>query len=537
MKIALAQFNACVGDIAGNAAKLIDVLTEAKLERADIVLTPELALSGYPPEDLLFREDFHLQIDAALVELKSATKGITLVVGHPVEADGHLYNAASVIRDGKVIATYRKQSLPNHTVFDEVRYFTAGTDACVFEQGGVKFGVNICADVWHEAAPYCAADAGAEVLLVLNASPFHINKLSERHAVVRERITENNLAVLYCNLVGGQDELVFDGGSFVMDANGKVTQQCPAMVEDVYYVTLDGVSPNASTIAPELSMHASVYQALVLGLRDYVLKNGFPGVLLGLSGGIDSALTLAIAVDALGVDKIHAVMMPSEFTADISVTDSREMVAGLGVEYSELAINPVYQQFLESLKPSFAGKPFDLTEENLQARVRGTLLMALSNKFGKLVITTGNKSEMAVGYATLYGDMAGGFAVLRDVPKTLVYQLSEYRNKISPIIPQRIIDRPPSAELRPDQTDQDSLPDYAILDTIIERYVEQDESVADMIAAGLDANDVTRVVRMIDRSEYKRRQAAVGTRITSRAFGKDRRYPITNRFNPNRMMK
>ncbi|MEQ1668427.1 MAG: NAD+ synthase, partial [Sulfuriferula sp.] len=347
----------------------------------------------------------------------------------------------------------------------------------------------------------------------------------------------NAVAVLYCNLVGGQDELVFDGGSFAMDANGTLTQQCPAMVEDVYFVTLNGVSPVTSSLSPTPTLQASVYQALSLGLGDYVGKNGFKGVLLGLSGGVDSALTLAIAVDALGADKVHAVMMPSEFTADISITDSRDMVARLGVEYTELPINPVYQQFLTSLSPNFADKPFDFTEENLQARVRGTLLMALSNKFGQLVITTGNKSEMAVGYATLYGDMAGGFAVLRDVPKTLVYQLCAYRNQISPIIPQRIIDRPPSAELRPDQTDQDSLPDYAILDNIIARYVEHDESVAEMIAAGLDATDVQRIVRMIDRSEYKRRQAAVGTRITARAFGKDRRYPITNRYNPNWRMK
>lgn len=537
MKIALAQINACVGDIAGNAAKILDALTAAKLAQASILLTPELAISGYPPEDLLFRDDFHQQVESALADLAKATTGITLVVGHPAKSQHQLFNAASVIRDGVIIATYHKQNLPNYTVFDEHRYFTAGTDACVFEQDGVKFGVNICADVWHEAAPYCAVDAGAEVLLVLNASPYHINKLSERHEVVRERIKENAVAVLYCNLVGGQDELVFDGGSFAMDANGQLTQQCPSMADGVYFVTLNGVSPVATSLSPAPSTQTSVYQALTLGLRDYVRKNGFSGVLLGLSGGVDSALTLAIAVDALGADKVHAVMMPSEFTADISITDSRDMVARLGVQYTELPINPIYQQFLTSLSSSFANKPFDLTEENLQARVRGTLLMALSNKFGQLVITTGNKSEMAVGYATLYGDMAGGFAVLRDVPKTLVYQLCAYRNQISPIIPQRIMDRPPSAELRADQTDQDSLPDYAILDNIIERYVERDESVAEMIAAGLDATDVQRIVRMIDRSEYKRRQAAVGTRITARAFGKDRRYPITNCYNPNRKMK
>ena len=534
MKIALAQMNAIVGDIAGNASKVIDAATQAKLSNAGILLTPELALSGYPPEDLLFRDDFYEQIDDALARLLKFSHGITLVVGHPAKQGKLRYNAASVLRDGAIIGTYHKQSLPNHTVFDEERYFSRGDKACVFEQDGIRFGVNICADVWHADAPRCAADATADVLLVLNASPYHVDKLDERHAVVRDRIRETDMAVLYCNLVGGQDELVFDGGSFAMDANGQLTNQFPACLEAVYYVELDGVSPVLAEICPELAIEASVYQVLVLGLKDYVHKNRFPGVLLGLSGGIDSALTLAIAVDALGADKVHAVMMPSEFTADISIADSREMVAKLGVEYTELPIKPLFEEFLTSLAPSFADRPFDLTEENIQARVRGTLLMALSNKFGQLVITTGNKSEMAVGYATLYGDMAGGFAVLRDVPKTLVYRLSNYRNQISPVIPQRIIDRPPSAELRPDQKDQDSLPEYAILDVIIDRYVEQDESVAKIIAAGFNADEVTRVVRMIDRSEYKRRQAPVGTRITSRAFGKDRRYPITNRFNSNK---
>lgn len=531
MKIALAQINATVGDIAGNAAKIIDAATKAKLAHAGIMLTPELVLSGYPPEDLLFRDDLYQQIDQALEGLLAFSHGITLVVGHPSRQDKHRYNAASVLRDGAIIATYHKQSLPNHTVFDEVRYFTPGTDACIFEQDGIRFGVNICADVWHCEAPQCAAGANADVLLVLNASPYHIAKQEERYAVVRERIQETDLAMLYCNLVGGQDELVFDGGSFTMDANGQLTNQFPCFSEGVYYVELDGLSPVESEICPIPTAEPSVYQALVLGLQDYVRKNRFPGVLLGLSGGIDSALTLAIAVDALGADKVHAVMMPSEFTADISIADSRTMVTTLGVEYSELPIKPLFEQFLSSLAPVFADKPFDLTEENIQARIRGMLLMALSNKFGQLVITTGNKSEMAVGYATLYGDMAGGFAVLRDVPKTLVYRLSHYRNQLSPVIPQRIIDRPPSAELRPDQTDQDSLPEYAILDAIIERYVECDESVAKIVAAGFNAEEVRRVVRMIDRSEYKRRQAAVGTRITTRAFGKDRRYPITNRFN------
>ncbi|MDR3393059.1 MAG: NAD+ synthase [Sulfuriferula sp.] len=533
MKIALAQINAIVGDIAGNAGKIIDAATVAKLAGASIVLTPELSLSGYPPEDLLLRDDLYEQIERELKRLLAYSHGITLIVGHPAKQGKQRYNAASVIRDGMVIGTYHKQSLPNHTVFDEERYFTPGTAACIFEQDGIRFGVNICADIWHVEAPRCAAEAHAEVLLVLNASPYHLGKLNERYAVIRDRIQETDVAMLYCNLVGGQDELVFDGGSFAMDANGHLTNQFPCFTEAVYYVELDGVSPVKADIEPAATTEASVYQALVLGLQDYVQKNRFPGVLLGLSGGIDSALTLAIAVDALGADKVHAVMMPSEFTADISVTDARKMAETLGVEYSELPIRPLFDQFVSSLAPLFADRPFDLTEENIQARVRGTLLMALSNKFGSLVITTGNKSEMAVGYATLYGDMAGGFAVLRDVSKTLVYRLSNFRNCLSPVIPQRIIDRPPSAELRQDQTDQDTLPEYAILDAIIERYVEQDESVAKIIAAGFNADEVRRVVRMIDRSEYKRRQAPVGTRVTSRAFGKDRRYPITSRFNSN----
>ena len=530
MKIALAQINATVGDIAGNAAKIAAAVGQARLAGADMLLTPELALSGYPPEDLLFRDDFYVQIEHALHQLRKLSHGITLIIGHPAKVGEHSYNTATVLRDGAVLAAYHKQSLPNHTVFDEVRYFTPGDRACVFEQNGVRFGVNICADVWHEEAPRCAAEAGAEVLLVLNASPFHIGKLDERHGVIRARIREIDVPVLYCNTVGGQDELVFDGGSFAMDANGHLTSQFPCFSEDVYYIELDGISPLRGSISPALTMEASAYQALVLGLRDYVGKNGFSGVLLGLSGGVDSALTLAIAVDALGADKIYAVMMPSEFTADISIADAREMATALGVKYSELPIKPLFAQFLTVLAPVFSDKSVDVTEENIQARVRGTLLMALSNKFGQLVITTGNKSEMAVGYATLYGDMAGGFALLRDVLKTLVYRLCRYRNHIGPVIPQRVIDRPPSAELRADQTDQDFLPEYAILDAIIERYVEWDQSIATIIAAGYAEDVVRHVVRMIDRSEYKRRQAPVGVRITQRAFGKDRRYPITNRF-------
>ncbi len=532
MKIALAQMNTIVGDIGGNLTKISDAIARAKHMGAQVVLTPELALSGYPPEDLLLRDDFQAQIEQALQQLCALAQGITLVVGHPYRQGRRLYNAASVMRNGRVICHYRKFSLPNHTVFDEHRYFTAGDEACVFEEAGIRFGVNICADVWHETAPRAAAAAGAQVLLVLNASPFHLDKADERYAVVSERIQENHLSVLYCNLVGGQDELVFDGGSFVMDAAGELRAQFPWFENGVYLVELDGVLPRSSLITPVPSLEQSAYQALVMGLRDYVKNNGFHGVLLGLSGGVDSALTLAIAVDALGASHVHAVMMPSAYTAEISVIDSRTMVENLRVQYSELPIAPLYEQFLQCLALEFHGRAVDLTEENLQARIRGTLLMALSNKFGQLVVTTGNKSEMAVGYATLYGDMAGGFALLRDVSKTLVYRLCHYRNALSPVILPRVIERPPSAELRPDQTDQDTLPDYEVLDAIIASYVEEDESVEDIVAAGFDRDEVQRVVRMIDRSEYKRRQAPVGVRITARGFGKDRRYPITQCFDP-----
>lgn len=532
MKIAIAQINPVVGDLAGNRQQIEQALTSAREQGAELLLTPELALSGYLPEDLLLRRDFTRQVNEELDTLSLQTDGITLVVGHPLREGRFLYNAASVIRDGKVQGVYRKFSLPNHTVFDEKRYFTSGSRACVFRLHGVRFGVNICADVWHPEAARAAADAGAQVLLVLNASPFHLDKQEERYRAVRDRIADTGMSVVYCNTVGGQDELVFDGGSFVMDRNGCLECQFPAFETGVHCVTLDGNRPIAGGKALALSTEAMVWKALVRGLTDYVEKNRFPGVLLGLSGGIDSAVTLALAVDALGADRVHAVMMPSGYTADISVEDARSMAHTLGVHYTELPIGELFDAYRHTLGSVFVGLPEDLTEENLQARIRGTLLMALSNKFGNLVVTTGNKSEMAVGYATLYGDMAGGFALLRDVPKTLVYRLSEYRNSLTPVIPRRIIDRPPSAELRADQRDQDSLPAYEILDDIIHRYVEKDESPQDIVAAGHDAAEVKRVIGMIDRSEYKRRQAPPGVRITPRAFGRDRRYPITQRYIP-----
>ena len=537
MRLAIAQINCTVGDIAGNSDKIVAVASQAKAKGASLLITPELALTGYPPEDLLLREDFNQASDTALLELAKKTKSITVLVGHPRVFEGACYNAASVLQDGKVIATYHKQALPNHTVFDELRYFKAGTVPLVFEHHGVKCGVLICADIWEVNPAKLAKQAGAEILLTLNASPYHMEKQDSRHEVARQRVLETGLALVYTNLVGGQDELVFDGASFVLDRSGALVQQLPAFEEALSLVEVDCASgnkanPNLAEITPTLSIEASVYQALTLGLKDYVSKNRFKGVVLGLSGGIDSALTLAVAVDALGSEQVRVVMMPSEFTADMSVSDAHLMADIVGVRYSELPIGPLFNLFRETLSDEFAGLAFDTTEENLQARIRGMLLMALSNKFGSIVLTTGNKSEMAVGYSTLYGDMAGGFALLKDVPKTLVYQLSNYRNSISSVIPERIITRPPSAELRHDQKDQDSLPAYEILDAIMEAYVEHDASHADILAMGYRAQDVNRVTSLIDRNEYKRRQSPIGVRITQRGFGKDRRYPITSKFVP-----
>ena len=534
LTVALAQLNCLVGDVMGNVALIVAALDAARQAGAEVLLTPELAVSGYLPEDMLLRADFQQQVDNGLKRLqnhtKDVTKDITLVVGHPLRQGKKLYNAASVMRNGVLLATYRKHSLPNHTVFDEQRYFSSGDAACVFEHNGWRVAVNICADLWHPSAPKLAAAAGADMLLVLNASPFHLDKQQERYDVSRARTTETGIPLLYCNMVGGQDELVFDGASFVMDKRGRITNQYPAFAEGLFFVRMDSHASveEQPTVLP--GPEDSVYQALVLGLRDYVRKNRFSDVLLGLSGGVDSALTLAIAVDALGAQHVRAVMMPSAYTSDISIADARMMANTLGVHYDELSIEPTVDSFLHVLAPLFAGRPQDLTEENIQARVRGTLLMALSNKFGYLVVTTGNKSEMAVGYATLYGDMAGGFALLRDVSKTWVYRLCHYRNRISPVIPARVIERAPSAELRPNQTDQDSLPDYAVLDEIMVQYAEQDKSVDAIVNAGFAAETVKRVVAMIDRNEYKRRQAPIGVRITARGFGKDRRYPITQRF-------
>lgn len=529
MKLAIAQINCVLGDLAGNSARIIDCAERAAGQGAALLLTPELSLCGYPPEDLLLREGFYRACTSALQELAGQLPDIAVVVGHPLEREGLHYNAASLLRDGRIEVTYLKHELPNYAVFDEERYFEHGTEPCVFELEGVRFGLNICADVWEREAAHCARAAGAQVLLVLNASPYAVGKQESRRDEVRERIAETGMAVVYANLVGGQDEIVFDGASFAMDVRGELSAQACGFEEQLLMLDLDvDLCPRGEIEVP-LEEEAEVYRALCLGVRDYVGKNRFPGVLLGMSGGIDSALTLAIAVDALGADKVHAVMMPSDYTADISLDDSRAMTASLGVRYDEFPIAPLLQGYLDTLRAPFAGCATDTTEENLQARIRGTLLMALSNKFGSLVLTTGNKSEMAVGYATLYGDMAGGFAVLKDVCKMRVYRLARYRNSLGGAIPERIITRPPSAELRPDQTDQDSLPPYEVLDAVLECYVERDMSIPEIIALGYDAEDVRRVVRLIRISEYKRRQSAIGIRITERGFGKDWRYPVTVR--------
>lgn len=529
MRIALAQFNPIVGDLTGNIKKIIQLAQQARDAGAQVLVTPELALTGYSPEDLLLREHFHQAVQAALDELLELDD-ITLVVGHPAKLGYECFNAATVMRDGNRLGQYHKMLLPNDEVFDECRYFTPGMAPLVFEQDGVKIGVLICEDVWALEPAAEAAEAGAQLLVALNASPFHSNKLQVRQDSVRYRVEETGVPLAYVNTVGGQDELVFDGASFAFNRDGQIVAQAGFCTEELLLLDfVDGdIAPASCTPQPDYL--ESVYQALVIGVRDYVTKNGFPGVLLGMSGGIDSALTLAVAVEALGAERVQTVMMPSPYTAQISLEDAQQMARGLGVDYQIIDIWPTYQRFIEALAPSFSGRAEDTTEENIQARVRGTLLMALSNKTGRLVLTTGNKSELTTGYCTLYGDMAGGFAVLKDVAKTLVYQLSEWCNREREIIPRRIITRPPSAELRPDQTDQDSLPPYEVLDAIMARYVEENLSIAQIVTDGFEPADVEKVVRLLTINEYKRRQAPIGPRITQRAYGKDWRYPITNRF-------
>lgn len=556
--MALLQFNPTVGDLAGNARAIVALARQAYAEGARLVVTPEMALCGYPPEDLLLRPAFLQACDdaVALIARELADlQGLRLVLGHPQRLDHpgertrswsvpRLLNAASVLQNGAVQATYAKRELPNYQVFDERRYFISGREAglgpVVVDVQGWRVGLLVCEDAWFDEPAQAAAALGAQALVVLNASPFHAGKSAEREERMGERARGLGLPLLYAHLVGGQDEVVFDGASFAVDGAGRVMARSPSFEPDVLKVRLQASGAHgvqvAGPMAAPLSPEAEIWQALVLGVRDYLGKNGFPGAIIGLSGGIDSALVLAIAVDALGADKVRTVMMPSPYTADISWIDARDMAERLGVRHDEIAIAPEFEAFKTSLAPLFVGRAEDTTEENIQARIRGTLLMALSNKTGAIVLTTGNKSEMATGYCTLYGDMAGGFAVIKDLAKTLVYRLSRWRNQqavaagqVEPI-PERIITRPPSAELRPDQTDQDSLPEYDVLDAILERYMELDQSVEEIVAAGFPRADVDKVTRLIKLNEYKRRQAPIGVRITHRSFGRDWRYPITSRF-------
>jgi NAD+ synthase (glutamine-hydrolysing) len=549
MKVALAQINATVGDLEGNARKIIDAARQAHARGACLVVAPELALTGYPPEDLLLRPSFMRACADALAGMArelAVCEGLHVLVGHPHQFGDRgdvrtkstsqplRFNAASVLAGGKLVGTYCKRELPNYQVFDERRYFASGRDAglppLVFEVAGTRVGVLICEDAWFDEPGAAAKAAGARVLAVLNASPFHLDKAEEREARMAERARATKLPILFSHLSGGQDEVVFDGASFALDATGTVCMRAPVFEEALAFADLEGGAVQGA-ISPRLSREAQAWQALVVGVRDYLGKNGFPGAIIGLSGGIDSALVLAVAVDALGPEKVRAVMMPSPYTAEISWIDARDMALRLGVQYDEIEIAPMFDAFRTSLASQFEGRAEDATEENIQARIRGTLLMALSNKTGRIVLTTGNKSEMATGYCTLYGDMAGGFAVIKDVAKTLVYRLAEWKNAQGPeVIPRRIITRPPSAELRPNQTDQDSLPPYDTLDAILARYMEEDQSVDDIVAAGYERTTVERVAHLIKVNEYKRRQSPVGIRITHRAFGRDWRYPITSKF-------
>ncbi len=558
MKAALLQINAKVGDLAGNARLIEGFARNAHAQGACLVVAPELAITGYPPEDLLLRPAFMHACADTLDSLAAALadcSGLYLVVGHPHQFGPHgdirsksmavqqRFNAASVLSGGAVLGTYCKRELPNYQVFDERRYFASGRDAglppLVFEVEGLRVGLLICEDAWFDEPAAAACAAGAQLLCVVNASPFHIDKAGEREARMADRARATGRPLVYAHLVGGQDEIVFDGASFALDALGVVTARAPAFEESALWLDIGGDGTPRGPLSPVPALESQAWSALVTGVRDYIGKNGFPGVIIGLSGGIDSALVLAIAVDALGPERVRAVMMPSPYTADISWLDAREMAARLGVRYDEIAISPMFDAFRASLAPLFAGRAEDTTEENLQARIRGTLLMALSNKLGSIVLTTGNKSEMATGYCTLYGDMAGGFAVIKDVVKTLVYRLARWKNmqptrladgSLGPVIPERIITRAPSAELRPGQTDQDSLPPYGVLDAILARYMEDDEGIEEIVAAGYARTDVERVTRLIKLNEYKRRQAPVGIRITHRGFGRDWRYPITSGF-------
>ncbi len=533
MKLALAQINLWVGDIEGNVAKIIRAAEQAKGQGAELVACPELAMLGYPPDDLLLRSALPRAIDEGLQRLLEAVQGITLVVGLPEFAPEGLYNGAVVIRDGTVIARARKQLLPNYGVFDEKRHFLPGDSVASFELGGRRIALCICEDVWGPGPAAQAQAAGAELLLNINASPFEIGKAAERLAVLRQRHAETALPIAYVNMVGGQDDLVFDGGSMALNARGELAFRAPEFEEGVYCLDFDADGLRGSTAEP-LAEEAAVYRALVVATRDYVDRNGFPGALVGLSGGIDSAVIAAVAADALGPERVWAVSLPSRYTAGMSNDDARIEAERLGIRYSIIPIESAFEAMEGLLAPSFDGRRPDLTEENLQSRCRGVLLMGLSNKFGNVVLTTGNKSEMAVGYCTLYGDMCGGFAPIKDVYKTLVYRLAVYRNTLAPadapVIPLRVIEREPSAELRHEQKDSDSLPPYEVLDPILQAYVEDCLSIPEIAARGFDEAVVRKVAQLVRRSEYKRRQSPPGPKVTHRAFGRERRYPLTAQY-------
>jgi len=550
LQLSVAQLNFTVGDMQGNARQIINAARTGYERGVRLLVTPELSICGYAAEDLFLRPSFIAACSQALDMVREELAdllGLFVVVGHPSGDDErtrsvsvqHRFNMASVLSEGQVVAAYAKRELPNYQVFDERRYFTPGDQTCVFEVQGVPIGLLICEDAWFDQPAQDTRDAGAQLLVVMNASPFHQGKSGEREDAMRQRVSATGLPMVYAHMVGGQDEVVFEGRSFALQADGQLAGRAMSFAEDAFDVLAEyktGRVRLKALVHPLPDGLSDVWQALVLGVRDYIGKNKFPSVLLGLSGGIDSAVVLAVAVDALGPGRVRAVMMPSPYTADISLTDARDMAERVGVRYDEFSIVPMFEDFLKTLNTEFASQPLDATEENIQARIRGTLLMALSNKHGGMVLTTGNKSEMATGYCTLYGDMAGGFAVIKDVAKTLVYQLAHWRNENDPfgqglhIIPERIITRAPSAELRPDQTDQDSLPPYDVLDAILASYMEQDQSAEQIVAAGFQRSDVDQVIRLIRINEYKRRQAPIGIRITHRAFGKDWRYPITSLF-------
>ncbi|MCH7636262.1 MAG: NAD+ synthase [Proteobacteria bacterium] len=533
--VALAQIDLNVGDVVGNKVKILEYAARARDEmQADLVVFPELSVCGYPPEDLLFHAGLRKQTEAAVAEIRESTRDTAILIGFPEYIDKHIYNSCAVFRNGDLLCAYRKQLLPNYSVFDEERYFSKGRDAAVFRINGVAIGMTICEDIWQSGPINAARAAGAECIITINGSPYELNSQHRREEAVRTRIAEAGVPLIYLNMVGGQDELVFDGGSFVMQANGEIVFRAAPFEEGLHRIGLSGgaggIDIDPADVVATLPTEESVYRALVSGTHDYVEKHGFPGVVIGLSGGIDSALVLAIACDALGADRVRAVMMPFRYTSTMSQEDAAKEAAGLGVQYDVVPIAPIYESTLAQLGPLFEGLEEDVTEENIQARCRGLLLMAISNKTGHMLLTTGNKSEMAVGYATLYGDMAGGFAPIKDCSKTLVYRLAHYRNSISDVIPERVITRPPSAELRPGQKDSDSLPDYDVLDPILEAFIEEDLSVEAIVERGFDRDTVIRILEMVKRSEYKRRQAPPGVRISSRAFGRDWRYPITSGY-------